>query len=380
MHAALMRSLSHLSYTGLVILLSACSTVIEKETPAVGLPHPPVRQELQAKVIPAIKETTITAVGDIMLGGSATAEMQRYGYDHPFAQTHDYLHGADITFGNLEGPLTHGGDSATEKKYVFKSPPEKVASALAQAGFDVMSLANNHALDYGVKGLTDTTNALNNSGIGFIGAGENLDQAREAYIIVRNGIRFAFLAYSLTFPETFWAKENQPGTAFGHARHIQEDVLAARQVADVVLVSFHWGRESTTDLRPYQIALAKTAIQSGASAVIGHHPHILQAVERYRDGLILYSLGNFAFGSYSRKARVSVIAQIIFRGSMLQRLEMIPIDVDNVNVIFQPTPLRGEAANEVIKTLQTLSASRGTMLEQKGDKAVLEFTAIDNAR
>ncbi len=380
MHAAFTRTLSYLSHTGFVILLSACSTVIEKETPAVVPPHPPVRQEVLAKIIPATRETTITAVGDIMLGASATPEMQRYGYDHPFAETHDYLHGTDITFGNLEGPLTHGGDSAIEKKYVFKSPPEKTASALAQAGFDVVSLANNHTLDHGVKGLTDTTSALSNSGIGFIGAGENLDQAREAYIIVRNGIRFAFLAYSLTFPEAFWAKANQPGAAFGHARYIKEDVSAARQVADVVLVSFHWGRESTTELRPYQIALAKTAIQSGASVVIGHHPHILQAVERYRDGLILYSLGNFAFGSYSRKARVSAIARIIFRGNMLRRLEMIPIDVDNVNVIFQPTPLQGEAANKVIKTLQTLSAQRGTMLEQKDDKAVLEFTTIDDAR
>ena len=139
-------------------------------------------------------ELRIAAVGDIMLGGTAAPEMRKYGYDYPFELTKDILKQAQIVFGNLEGPLTDGGTPGTAKQYVFRSPPDRVAPALARAGFTVVSLANNHTLDYGPEGLADTRAALDKAGIGYAGAGRNLAEARQPLYMMNDGIRVAFLA------------------------------------------------------------------------------------------------------------------------------------------------------------------------------------------
>ncbi|GAB4507836.1 MAG: CapA family protein [Sulfuricaulis sp.] len=316
-------------------------------------------------------ELHIAAVGDIMLGGTATPEMRKYGYDYPFELTKDILKQAQIVFGNLEGPLTDGGAAGTVKQYVFRSPPDKVAPALARAGFNVVSLANNHTLDYGPEGLEDTRAALEKAGIRHAGAGRNVTDARQPVYMMANGTTVAFLAYSLTFPEEFWAGPDKPGTAFGHEKHVRADVATARQTADVVVVSFHWGQEGKTELRDYQTQLARAAIDSGASAVLGHHPHILQGVEHYKHGVILYSLGNFAFGSFSNTATRSAIALLTFRDRQWRELRLVPLNVKNAEVVFQPRPLVGRDATEVVEHLQQLSQSLGTMLENRDGVAVL---------
>ncbi|MBI5783503.1 MAG: CapA family protein [Gammaproteobacteria bacterium] len=316
-------------------------------------------------------ELRIAAVGDIMLGGTAAPEMRKYGYDYPFELTKDILKQAQIVFGNLEGPLTDGGAAGTAKQYVFRSPPDKIAPALARAGFNIVSLANNHTLDYGPEGLEDTRAALKIAGIHGVGAGRDLAEARQPVYMMADGVTVAFLAYSLTFPEEFWAGPDKPGTAFGHERFVRADVTAAREKADLVVVSFHWGQEGKTELRDYQTQLAHAAIDAGASAVLGHHPHILQGVERYKNGVILYSLGNFAFGSFSNTATRSAIALLTFRDRQWRELRMIPLNVKNAEVVFQPRPLVGRDAAEVVEHLQQLSQSLGTALESRDGNAVL---------
>ena len=316
-------------------------------------------------------EFRIAAVGDIMLGGTAAPEMQKYGYDYPFEQVRKLLKQAQIVFGNLEGPLTDGGTSEVNKQYVFRSPPDKVAPALARAGFNIVSLANNHSLDYGPQGLADTRAALLKAGIHPVGAGSNEAEARAPVYMKANGVTVAFLAYSLVFPEEFWAGPEKPGTAFGHERFVRADVAAALAKADVVVVSFHWGQEGKTELRDYQVQLAHAAIDAGAAAVLGHHPHILQGVERYRQGVILYSLGNFAFGSYSNTATRSVISLLTFRDKQLRELRLVPINVKNAEVVFQPKPLAGPDATEVVERMRQLSQERGTDLENQSGTAVL---------
>ena len=263
----------------------------------------------------------------------------------------------------------------------FRSPPDKVAPALARAGFNIVSLANNHTLDYGPEGLEDTRAALDKAGIGHVGAGRNLAEARAAVYLHAHrraaadfpmpSAPVAFLAYSLTFPEEFWAGPDRPGTAFGHERFVRADVTAAREKADIVVVSFHWGQEGKTELRDYQVQLAHAAIDAGAAAVLGHHPHILQGVERYKDGVILYSLGNFAFGSFSNTATRSAIALLTFRDKQWRELRMVPLNVKNAEVVFQPRPLVGPEAAEVVEHLQQLSQALGTTLENRDGNAVL---------
>jgi gamma-polyglutamate biosynthesis protein CapA len=145
--------------------------------------------------------------------------------------------------------------------------------------------------------------------------------------------------------------------------------LVAQQV-DIIAVSFHWGAERAKELRSYQPLLAHAAIDAGADLVIGHHPHILQGVEHYRDGLILYSLGNFTFGSRTQHARTSVVANIIFKDGKFNKLEMTPISVDNFEVDFQPQLLRGERAEAVYAELVELSAL--TQLEFRNGLIVFE--------
>jgi poly-gamma-glutamate capsule biosynthesis protein CapA/YwtB (metallophosphatase superfamily) len=308
--------------------------------------------------------TTIAAVGDMMFGGSSRIVMEQHGYDYPFAATRHILESADLAIGNLETPLTNRGEPITEKRFLFRDPPEQVAPALKRAGFDIVSLANNHTLDYGIEGLRDTMEALQRNGIRYHGAGMNSAEARKPVLLeLPNGQLAGFLAYSCTFPEEFWASANKPGTAFCHEQHVRADVAAlVEQRIDIIAVSFHWGAERAKELRPYQPLLAHAAIDAGADVVIGHHPHILQGIEYYRDGLILYSLGNFTFGSRTQHARTSAIANIVFNEGKFSRLEMVPININNFEVEFQPQILLGQAAEAVYAELSEISISTRLLL------------------
>ncbi len=380
----------------LCLWTAACSTVppaapehkpvaSRPEAAPAQRPEPPspapaaIPGEQDVETIPPPKAPVQTlrfaAVGDVMLGGSAAPEMAKLGYAHPFAEVSDVLHSAQIVFANLEGPLTDVGEAEIDKRYVFRSPPAKVAPALAAAGINVVSLANNHILDYGVEGLKNTLAALAAVGIRHAGAGMDLQQARQPAIMEAGGHTVALLAYSLTFPESFWAGVERPGAAFGHERYVRADVARARERADIVVVSFHWGREATMELRDYQPRLAHAAIDAGAAVVLGHHPHILQGIERYKHGIIFYSLGNFAFGSYSRLAQRSAIAELYFEDAKLTQVRLIPLNVNNVEVVFQPRRLSAHDAEEVIGQLRRLSAPLNTSIEDHGGIGVVSLSA-----
>ena len=315
----------------------------------------------------------ISMVGDIMLGGTATEIFEKNGYNYAFEETRHLLQRSSLVFGNLEGPLAEWGITDEEKTYNFKSPPKESAAALKYAGFDIVSLANNHALDYGVAGLIQTMQTLDKAGITHVGGGLDLNSARQVKYHMVGNRRVAFLAYSLTFPESFWATDNHGGIAFGHKSQIIEDITKARKSADIVMVSMHWGQESTTKLRPYQTDLGRAAIDAGATVVMGHHPHILQAIEPYKHGVILYSLGNFAFGSYSQKVNSSVIAQAYFKGDKLAQLRLWPIKVRNTDVLFQSRILNGEAADSVVQHLQELSVDHGAEIFNDNGTGVIFF-------
>lgn len=347
-----------------ILLLSACTTDNPLQlaaTSGVSTTKPLPTANFNQAVNPQIVK--ISAVGDIMLGGTAEPVLNEHGYDYPFEKTKHLLHDSDIVIGNLEGPLTtYATPYSTDKTYLFKSPPDKVAPALKRAGFTIMNLANNHILDYGMHGLDDTIQALQANNLQYLGIGKNLQQARQSLIVESRGYKIGFLSYSLTFPKSFWATSTSPGTAFGHEHEIRADVRQLKQSTDFVIVSFHWGKEKTTELRDYQPMLAHAAIDEGASFVIGHHPHVLQAIEEYKHGIILYSLGNFTFGSYSKKAAVSAIATLTLINGAINKLELHPINVLNVEVNFQPQLLTVENAETAIQHINSLSEKQNTQL------------------
>jgi len=357
------------------MLLRALSLFVVSTLTAAAATEPPA-----APVPAAPPPLRVVAVGDIMLDGTARPVLSQNGYDYPFVRVKPLLAGAAVVFGNLEGPLTDRGTPEQDKTYIFRTPPAPASRALHNAGFNVVSLANNHTLDFGADGLAQTMEALAAAGIAHAGAGSNLAEARRPVLIEAAGRRIAVLAYSVTLPEQFYAAADKPGTAFAHEAQVRADVAAARRQADIVLVSFHWGQEGKTELRDYQTLLGHAAIDAGAAAVIGHHPHILQGIERYRDGVILYSLGNFTFGSYSKDAQVSAVAELEFDGPRVATLRLTPINVNNFEVEFQPVPLEGDAAGRVVGTLMELSALQHTALVNESGRAVLHLSATASAR
>ena len=317
-------------------------------------------------------DLVITAVGDIMLAGQASRTLATRGFDHPFSGTVAELRKGDILVGNLEAPLTRGGTEFTGKKFRFRTRPE-AAAALSRAGFSVLTLANNHIMDFGAEGLAETLSSLDRVKILHAGAGATLAEARHEALITARGMRVAFLAYSLTYPAEFYAGAVHPGAAQGIAGRVRDDIRRVRGSAEYVVVSFHWGAELEGMPKPYQRQAAHAAVDAGADLVLGHHPHVLQGIERYRGKSIFYSLGNFAFGSMSRSADRSMIARITL-GERGQSVELLPLNVLNSEVGFCPALLTGKRGEAVIARLNLLSASFNSRVTLSGGRYLLEET------
>ncbi len=320
------------------------------------------------------REIVINAVGDIMLAGSGVSTYKKQGYDYPFAATRAELKKGDIAIANLESPITRNGKVFMTKRFHYQSAPQ-TARALKNAGFSVVTLANNHMMDFGAPALAETRKYLGDAGIACTGGGDTLAAARRPAVMTVNGRKIAFLAYSMTFPDAFYAAVGRPGTAPGVARYVREDIVLARKSADYVVVSFHWGSENMNTPKPYQVAAAHHAIDAGADLVLGNHPHVLQGIEHYKRGVIFYSLGNFAFGTLSRTARRSVIARIFLEGGV-KGVELIPLNVLNRDAHYQPKVLTGKEGKEVIDHLARLSGRWNTSITTEGGRYQVR---LDNA-
>jgi poly-gamma-glutamate capsule biosynthesis protein CapA/YwtB (metallophosphatase superfamily) len=314
---------------------------------------------------------TILAVGDVMVGGSMTSWVNDSGPDYPFARIRDLIGQADIAICNLEAPYGIRG-KPFNKKFTFLVPPKQI-EGLRNAGFDAVAMANNHTMDYGPEPLKITLKLLDSLGIAHSGAGMNLKDARQPAIVERNGIKVAFLSYSRVHPTQFWATPKKPGTAPAYESHINEDIKKAKTLAGLVVVSFHWGAELMDSPKQYQKDLAHLCIDQGADLVLGHHPHILQGLELYKGKLIAYSLGNFAFGSRSRKCTESVILKATLDSNGLRRMELVPLCVDNNKIFFQSTPLSGPDGFKLLERLAGLSQKLGFTFAPGDSMACLDF-------
>lgn len=319
-------------------------------------------------------EITIAAVGDIMLGHRAGPYLDREGPGYPFAGVLPVLRQAHLVIGNLESPISSRGTAVENKKFTLRAAPVAVA-ALKAAGVRVVSLANNHTMDFGPLALQDTLKVLGENDILYSGAGMNLEDARAPAFLKVGDQTLAFLSYSLTFPIEFYASPGRPGTAPGYREFVKRDIEKARPRADLVVVSFHWGAELMTTAKDYQRELGRRSIDWGADLVLGHHPHVLQELELYRGRLIAYSLGNFVFGSESDKTNTSMILLCTFKGKSLVRIEAVPLDVNNYRVAYQPKVLAGAKAESALGELNAASAKFKTRLTITNDRGILDLTA-----
>lgn len=316
-------------------------------------------------------EIVINAVGDVMLAGRWASTIRKNGYDLPFRAVAAELRSGDITIANLESPIARGGSEFTGKKFRFRAEPE-LAEALKMSGINLVTLANNHTMDFGAPALAETLENLERAGIAWIGAGKNLAEARKMALYTIKGKKIAFLGYSLTHPSGFFAGKNRPGTAPGFEKFFVEDIRQARQQADYVIVSFHWGTEGRCEIQPYQRTVAHQAIDAGADVIIGHHPHVLRGIERYKTGIVFYSLGNFTFASKGKTADAGALVRLRFNDGK-REAELLPLDILHRRVGFQPQTVSGKQAAGIIERLNLLSTPLNTHIENLDNRFVVAF-------
>ncbi len=302
-------------------------------------------------MVDAKGELTVLLVGDVAASRPEPARL--------FEHVAPLFRAADIAFGNQEWALSDRGEPWPGKAgRVVRCPPNGV-EALTAAGFDVVSLANNHTMNYGPKSLLQTIEVLDQAGIAHCGGGANRAAAHQPAILERRGTRVAFLAYTSIFTPGFAATDAAPGQATvkvetgyrihprayeqpgapvefvfapeaGDHKALLEDVRRAREQADVVVVSWHWGDSiGTKRVLRYQRDLGREVIEAGADVIAGHGVHVLQGVEVHQHGVICYGLGNFGFDMVeSHRTYDSTALKLQIRGGRLERVSFLPAVID----------------------------------------------------
>lgn len=294
------------------------------------------------------KTVSLVFTGDIMLNRRVEMMMMANGdYRFPFLKIADDLAEADLLFGNLEGPISDKG-TKVGSIYSFRANPEAI-EGLEFAGFDVLSLANNHAFDYGREALEDTFSRLKEAGIDYVGAGPDAEKAFGLVIREVNGLKIGYLAYTNLGPKAWRAGQSSPGLAWVNEEsfaELKKNISLARAKSDILIVSIHAGEEYIKEPTPFQASFSRLAIDSGADIVIGHHPHITQKSEEYNGGYIFYSLGNFVFDqSFSSQTMQGQIVKVLIEDGKIK--EALPVDV-KLNESFQPELLQdGHALDNI---------------------------------
>lgn len=251
----------------------------------------------------------VLAGGDVMLArwiGRKARQQEDWAW--PFRLIHEPLLEADLALVNLESPFCEKGPYE-QPGMVFRARPEMIAG-LTLSGIDGVSLANNHARDAGAAGLEFTLKLLEEHGIAATGLGDGA-------LLERAGAAFRFLGYTYDQRNGNWA-DDDPRILGLDVKRVRADVEAAVARGEKVLVSMHAGAEYAAKPHPTQIAFARAAIEAGAAAVLGHHPHVVQPVEEYRGGVIFYSLGNLVFDQFHRKdTQKGALAEMVFEDGKL---------------------------------------------------------------
>ena len=247
----------------------------------------------ELKLEEEVKTITLFAAGDIMLSRAVESKMlAKNDFNYCFSPMTKLITEADLAFANLESPII-AGSVVPSGSFSFRANP-KSAAALKTAGFDVLTLANNHFGNFGQKGMTETFKYLDEQGVKYVGAGTNAAQMKNPLVIEKQGIKVAFLGYSYG-PDYYAATSQAAGFALMDQGQLIKDLEAAKKLADLIIVTMHDGIEYTNDPSEHQQAFARLAVDHGADLVIGHHPHVVQQMEIYKDKYIFYSLGNFVF-------------------------------------------------------------------------------------
>lgn len=275
----------------------------------------------------------IVAVGDLSLARGVNVDLYTGRSESPLRFVAPLIGRAQVAFGNLESPLTKRAKRAPTKgpsggSIYLKGNPD-YAFILTEAGFDVLSLANNHIMDYGEQGLSDTIYYLDQEEIKHVGAGPDLAAALAPADVDLDGFVVRFLAFNGVEPREYAAGAGKAGTAPLDEGTVTSAIARAKAGANLVVVSLHWGGESMAYPSSEQKRLAHRFVDAGADIILGHHPHVIQSVETYEGAVIAYSLGNFLFDSrYPERHYSTLLAIEVSRSRGILGFRLIPIYVE----------------------------------------------------
>lgn len=283
--------------------------------------------ESSVSLLPGVGKTpeergaTLILTGDVMIGRLVQTLSERNGEDYPFRLIREFLGSADITIGNLEGPIVAGAEKTPPYSFKFAFPPS-AAKTLKDAGFSAFSLANNHTWDHGAEGYSSTREELSRENIAVFGHPVAISADSSASVRV-GGQKFELLGFNATY-KTFESSEAL--ALIGEAKERGR-----------ALVFIHWGDEYATTSNAFQKELARAMIDAGAEAVIGSHPHVVEEIEIYKNHPIFYSLGNFVFDqNFSEDTKEGLVIRAEFKKDST-RYELFPVYIAN----SQPRTLEG---------------------------------------
>jgi len=295
-------------------------------------------------------QQTLLFVGDVMLSRSVGKKMEALkNWNFPFEKIADTLRAADLTYANLECPVSDIGTNQ-HHLYSFRADP-RVIDGLKFAGFDVLGVANNHMFDWGRPALLDTVRRLRDASLHPVGAGSNELEAHTPVIVNMKGVRVAFLAYVSIPPEQATAGADEPGVAWLVGDRVMGDIRFARPLADVLIVCLHWGTEYAPQPDRKQVELAHQMIDAGADLVVGGHPHVVQPRELYHGRWIAYSLGNFIFDQHWPSTHHGLMLRVTLTGKEVTDATPIPITVDGSFQAFLTPPAPPKPARKKPRTV-----------------------------
>jgi len=288
---------------------------------------------------PESPEIILLAVGDIMLDRGVAYYVKKTGngdFKFLFSNVANALRAADISFANLESVISDKGRKVGSVNS-FRALPQ-AAEALSWAGFDIVSAANNHAIDYTKEALEDSLKRLSQESIDYVGAGFNYDEAYSVKVKEVKNARVGFLAFNVLGSDYWRAEENYSGIAQvsdGDLEKIKQRVAEEKKKVDILIISFHWGDEYMDLPNRLQEKWGRALIDSGADLIIGHHPHVVQPIERYNNGWIAYSLGNFIFDqSFSKETMEGLLLEVKIKDRKIKEVGAKKIQMNN---FFQPS-------------------------------------------
>lgn len=321
----------------------------------------------------AVEDTafTVFAAGDVYLGSLVRGKVAEHGDEYPFSKLRATIQSHSIAFANLEAPISvRGKPLLATKKPLFRISPEQ-ARPLESSGLEVVSLANNHTMDFGQEALVDTLETLDAMSIAHTGAGRDGSEASAPAIITTGGTRVVFLAYNGIIKPGMRARDSAAGMNPLDIGRIVEDIREHDEEGTVVLVSVHWGLQYEEHPHARQVRLAHSMIDAGAEAVLGHHPHCPQSIEVYEGKPVFYSLGNFIFGMYDPVREHNIAAVLAFEGDVLVSARILPVHGRYRENGFRPYFLSGDEAREAIEHIGEISHRFGTQIVFAGGSGII---------